>query len=378
MSKLRYRQILTKHGLITTPAFLPDATYGSINSVSFADAKSAGVEEIVTTTLHLELKLGADYISKFGGLHKFFNWDRPILTDSGGFQVFSLIHRRGNKQNKITAAGAEFVDPVTGTKYLLTPELSQEIQHKLGSDIRVVLDEPLSLEASTAANIESVVHTTDWARRAKQKFLELNSITAQEFASTPLWSNTNSPTEKASRPLLTAVVQGAGDRQLRKRSANELQEIGFDGYNFGGLPLTPEGSLDLELSEYLVNLLPEGKIRYAMGIGTPDDMIALAHMGWDIFDCVMPTRNARHGYLFVPLGEGDVDYKNYSVLHLKSERYKFSDEPIASVTHPALENVSRAYLRHLIRVKETVGFRLATLHNLQFYSQTMLSLRKSY
>lgn len=356
---MRKRIIKTSHGDIATPAFLPDATYGAINSISFDDAKAAGVSEIVTTTLHLEQKLGSDYIAEFGGLHKFFNWDRPVLTDSGGFQVFSLIHRRHNKVNYINDQGAFFKDPTNGDNKLLTPETSMQIQHKLGSDIRVVLDEPLALSASTTANKASVDRTSAWAKRSKQEFERL--IDGEALA--PV------------RPLLGGVVQGAGDRELRKRSASELIEIGFDTYNFGGMPLKPDGTLDLELSEYLVGLLPEDKIRYAMGIGTPDDIVALANMGWDLFDCVLPTRNARHGYLFVPKGEGDVDYKNYSVLHLKTSRYKMADEPIASDSHPALKNVSKAYLRHLIRIGEPAGYRLATLHNLHFYSQLMAKLR---
>jgi queuine tRNA-ribosyltransferase len=363
---LRKLKIKTLHGEINTPAFLPDATYGAVNSLSFADVASTKTEELVTTTLHLEEKLGSDYIKEFGGLHKFFNWDRPILTDSGGFQVFSLIHRNGSKDNYLTDKGAHFKNPENGKLAVLTPESSQQIQAKLGSDIRVVLDEPLSLAATAEANEESVVRTTAWAQRSRAEFLKLHELADLSGAVEEVG---------ASRPLLTAVVQGAGDFAMRKRSAEELIDQGFDGYNFGGLPLKPDGKLDLELSEYLVSLLPEDKIRYAMGIGTPDDIIALAELGWDLFDCVLPTRNARHGYLFVPLGEGDVDHKHYSVLHLKTQRYANSHEPIASNTHPALKNISRAYLRHLLRINESAGFRLATLHNLWFYQQVCAGLR---
>jgi queuine tRNA-ribosyltransferase len=365
---LRKLKIDTLHGTIDTPAFLPDATYGAINSISFDDAKSSEINELVTNTLHLELNPGSEYIQEFGGLHKFFNWDRPILTDSGGFQAFSLIHRRSNKNNFITNEGVHFKDFKTGKKYLLTPETSQQIQHKLNSDIRVVLDEPLALDADIDKNKKSVERTTKWAIRNKNKFLELNRLSKREFEAS---------TNQNQRPLLSAVVQGANDYELRKRSADELIEIGFDMYNFGGFPLKDNGELDLELSEYLVNLLPKGKPRYAMGIGTPDDIIKLAHMGWDLFDCVLPTRNARHGYLYVPQGEGDQDYENYSVVHIKSKRYAFSDEPISSIskTHPLLKNISKAYLRHLIRIKEPSGFRLATINNLYFYSSIIKKLR---
>lgn len=370
---IRKLKITTLHGDIETPAFLPDATYGSINSISFDDATESQVREIVTTTLHLELKLGADYIQEFGGLHKFFNWNRPILTDSGGFQVFSLVHRRGNRQNRITDQGAEFVDLASGKRHLLTPESSQAIQAKLGSDIRVVLDEPLALGAGDRENIDSVRRTLDWAKRSHAEFLSLSGTSAQQLVNTEIADGVYRPATL--RPLLTAVVQGAHNYDLRKRSAEGLIDLGFDGFNYGGLPLKDSGELDLDLSQYLVGLLPEKKIRYAMGIGTPDDIVSLSHMGWDLFDCVLPTRNARHGYLYVQPGEGDKEFKHYSVLHLKSERYKFADQPISSSTHPLLKNVSRAYLRHLIRIGEPAGFRLATIHNLHFYSQLMQRIR---
>jgi len=355
---IRKLKIKTLHGDIQTPAFLPDATYGSINSISFEDAASAGVDELVTTTLHLETKLGSEYLKNMGGLHKFFNWERPILTDSGGFQVFSLIHRKSSKDNFIDDSGASFKDYATGDIYKLTPERSLEIQENLRSDIRVVLDEPLAHGADESQNIESVERTTNWAKRSKNTFLQNHHWDSDE------------------RPLLTAVVQGSDSKQLRKRSTEELIEIGFDIYNFGGFPMLPDGTLDLELSEYLAGLLPKDKPRYAMGVGTPDDIVNLSRLGWDLFDCVLPTRNARHGYLYVPKGEGDKDYENYSVLHVKNLRYKHSDKPISSNTHPALKNISRAYLRHLIRIKEPAGHRLATINNLWFYSQITEKLRK--
>lgn len=364
--------IKTTHGEIKTPAFLPDATYGSINSVHFSDAKSVGVEELVSTTLHLEQKLGSDYLQEFGGLHEFYNWERPILSDSGGFQVFSLIHRRPNKNNYINDHGAYFKDPVRGDLHELTPESSLEIQHKLGTDIRVVLDEPLAFGADKNKNLESIERTTKWAERSKNQFLKLANVSKNDFDS---YSATE-PSDKPLRPLLGGVFQGSDNYELRKRSLSELIEIGFDTYNFGGLPLKEDGRLDLELSEIMADLIPEDKIRYAMGIGTPDDIIALAKMGWDLFDCVLPTRNARHGNLYVPLGEGDQDFENYSVLHLRSSKYKFSKDPIASDVPAELSGVTRAYLRHLLRIKEPAGYRLATMYNLYFYNKIIKNLRE--
>lgn len=379
MTALRNKIIKTTAGNIITPTFLPDATYGSIGGLSFVDLESTGIKEIVTTTLHLEKKLGSDYVQKLGGLHKFFNYDRPILTDSGGFQVFSLIHRRKSKLNKITDEGASFVDPVTGQKDLLTPESSLTIQHKLGSDIRVVLDEPLGMNDTPEVVESSVRRTTAWAKRSKEQYLKLLEQEGLDYSDrdTALIEGGFPDEPSFHRPLLGAVVQGGGSLEMRKRSAEELIEIGFDSYNFGGFPIKEDGRLDLELSEYLVNLLPADKIRYAMGVGNPDDIIALAHMGWDMFDCVLPTRNARHGYLYVPKGEGDKDFENYSVMHIKSERYKYADEAVASITHPLLKNISKAYLRHLLRINEAAGKRLATLHNLFFYQHIINSLRTS-
>ncbi|MFW5703187.1 MAG: tRNA-guanine transglycosylase [Candidatus Dojkabacteria bacterium] len=359
MSSLRHKTIQTSHGEIRTPAFLPDATYGSVHSLSWDDLLDSGINEIVTNTLHLELKLGSSYIEEYGGLHKFFGWDRPILTDSGGFQVFSLMHRRANKNNYINDNAAHFKDPKTGTVHVLSPESSQQIQYKLDSDIRVVLDEPLAFGATKEKNLESVKRTTEWAKRSKKEFLRLHGLSEEDFSNPEI-----------DRPILGAVIQGSDDYELRKRSAMELMEIDFDSYNFGGLPIKDDGMLDLELAHFLAELLPEDKIRYAMGIGTPDDIIKLAHMGWDLFDCVLPTRNARHGTLYVPKGQGDQDFENYSVIHIRSERYKNLH------THPALKNISPAYLRHLIRIGEPAGFRYAIMHNLRFYAEVIGKVRR--
>ncbi|MFQ5493400.1 MAG: tRNA-guanine transglycosylase [Candidatus Dojkabacteria bacterium] len=372
--KKRKLKLSTAHGTVNTPVFMPDATYGTIHNVSFKDAAAAGVREIVTTTLHIEQKLGSEYIRDFGGVHRFFGWNRPVLTDSGGFQVFSLIHRTKNKKNLITDAGASFQDFKTGDFNFLSPERSQLIQHNLGSDIRVVLDEPVIEDDSLSAIKKSVDRTTMWAEQSKQAFLKLLRLTKGDF---------DDP--KIKRPMLTAVVQGANNFKERKRSAEALIEIGFDVYGFGGLPLrnkeswrtdAPEGFYH-ELIEYVASLLPEDKVRYGLGIGTPDDLEYAYNVGWDIFDSVLPTRNARHGYLYVHRGEGDTHYKIYDVLHIKTERYKFDEGPVDSKCDcECCSTVSRAYLRHLMRIGNGAGKRLATIHNLAFYSSVMDSLRK--
>lgn len=383
--------ILTPHGAITTPSFMPDATYGTVKGLSFNDLKAVGVNEFVTTTLHLENKLDSKYISEYGGLHKFLNWDRPILTDSGGFQVFSLIYRRPNKQNRISDAGCSFVDPNSGEYSLLTPEISQMIQHNLGSDIRVVLDEPVLHEGSYAQAEAAVKRTTEWAKRSKQKFLELLQIDENEFSRTSVGSGSGlgsgkefSKPQPNPRPLLTAVIQGGNFFELRKRSAEELQEIGFDIYGFGGLPLHNSKRWNLEHPTGfhhelldLVSGLVVDKPKYGLGIGTPDDIIYCSNLGWDLFDTVLPTRNARHGYLFVSPGQGDVQQKNFDVMHIKTERYKFDESPVdAECDCECCRTISRAYLRHLLRLEDGAGFRLASIHNLRFYSRTMESLQK--
>lgn len=373
--KKRQGKIATTHGDIIFPAFMPDATYGHIQYLDWTDVANAGVRELVMTTLHLEQQLGNDYLARAGGIHKFSGWTRPILTDSGGFQIFSLIHRNPNKHNKITDAGCSFIDYATGDYNFLSPETSQIIQHNVGSDIRVVLDEPVMGNASIAAIRQSVKRTTEWARRSKAKFLELNGLTDADF---------DNPRVK--RPLLTAVIQGANRLEYREQSLNELVEIGFDIYGLGGMPLRTVKTWDLadkggfhkELLQFLAERIPADKIRYGLGVGTPDDLVFAHSVGWDIFDTVLPTRNARHGYLYVHKGEGDTEDKHshYDVLHIKNTRYAHSDASIDSkCSCSTCKTTSREYLRYLIKNKMGTGMRLATIHNLHFYAETMTGLR---
>ncbi len=367
--------IETLHGTISTPAFMPDATYGAVKALTFGDVEQAGVKELVTTTLHIEQKLGSEYIRDFGGLHKFFGWDRPILTDSGGFQVFSLIHRTPNKSNKITNAGCSFIDPATGKFQLLTPEISQIVQFNLGSDICVVLDEPVVHDGPLSQAKKAVERTTDWAKRSKQKFLELHRLTEADF---------NNP--KIKRPLLTAVIQGGNNFELRKQSADELQEIGFDIYGFGGLPLhntfswkndAPTGFYH-DLLRHVGSLVYGDKPKYGLGIGTPDDIMFCSQLGWELFDTVLPTRNARHGYLYVSSGNGDQTHIHYDVLHINSERYKADAGPVdPECDCECCRTVSRAYLRYLLKIGESSGARLASIHNLRYYSRLMAQLQTS-
>ncbi len=368
------KKIITKHGTLSTPVFLPDATYGAIKTISFEDAKKTGIEGLVTTTLHIENHIGSNFINKFGGIHKFFGWDRPILSDSGGFQVFSLIHAsKNNSQNKISDAGCSFINPLNGKPTFLSPEISQIIQYNIKSDIVTVLDEPVIHDAPLHILKKSIERNTAWARRSKDKFLELHNLTKDDFDN-----------KKIERPLLGAVIQGGNNFNLRKISAKQLIEIGFDFYNFGGMPLhnshswkndAPKG-FHHELLANVANLLPNDKIHYAMGVGSPDDIAFCIQNGWDVFDTVLPTRNARHGYIYVQKGQGDRSYNHFDVLHLKSNRYKYDNKPLdEKCTCHTCTNYTRAYLRHLIRLKEPAGQRLTTIHNLSFYTDFLAHSR---
>ncbi|KXK10154.1 queuine tRNA-ribosyltransferase family protein [Candidatus Dojkabacteria bacterium] len=373
VNNIRRATIDTPHGQINTPTFMPDATYGTVQEVSMQDLRDVGINEFVTTTLHIEQAIGSEYLKEYGSMHKFTGWDRPILTDSGGFQVYSLIHRNSSKHNQITEAGCSFIDYKTGNYNFLSPERSQYIQHLIGSDIRVVLDEPLIEDDSISKIRQSVERTTRWAQRSKKAFLEFNQLSEADF---------NNPEIK--RPLLCAVIQGASSFEYRKISAEGLIDIGFDIYGFGGMPLRGKyswkedgkaGSFYHELTSYVAELIPKDKIRYALGVGNPDNLKFAIESGWDLFDTVLPTRNARHGYLYVNSGEGDASYDNFDVMHIKSERYKFDERQIdTKLVNPAYPKLSRAYLRHLIRMKSGSGTRVATMHNLQFYTQFLNGL----
>ncbi|GAB4283581.1 MAG: tRNA guanosine(34) transglycosylase Tgt [Candidatus Dojkabacteria bacterium] len=376
------------------PSFLPDATYGSVKNLSFKDVQDTGTQGIVTTTLHIEQKIGSEYVKNFGGIKKFFGWNGFVLTDSGGWQVFSLINsKRANKKNKITELGCSFIDERTGKYNLLTPESSQVIQHNLMPDAVTVLDDPIIPNASLRERKESVRINTAWAKRSKKKFLELNHLSESEFHSTGVRLAPFIPLSELERPLIGTVVQGGEDFKLRKISAEELIEIGFDLYNFGGLPLLseitwktdyPQG-FHREMLHFVCELLPKDKIKYAMGVGQPDDIAFCVEVGWNLFDTVLPTRNARHGYLYVSEGNGDQtkEYKSlrdgktmkYDIQHLRSERYKYDESPVDSNCGcECCSTTSRAYLRHLIRIKEPAGMRLATIHNLTFYQKWMNQL----
>jgi len=360
-NKRRVGVLKTQHGDIRTPAFLPDATYGAVKTLSFEDVSKAGIEQILTTTLHMSIKPGDGYIKRMGGLHNFLNWQRPILTDSGGWQVFSLIHQSGN--GKVSEEGAEFIMPTDGKKHLLTPEESINIQANLRSDIFVVLDDPIIGSATMKENKRAVDLTIEWAKRAKAAFFKRYQLNDEKF---------DSP-EKYKRPLLFSVIQGGNYKELREKCSAALIEIGFDGYGYGGILLKDDRKTTREMLAHFAQLVPEDKVRYGMGVGKPDDVRFCVEEGFDLFDCVVPTRNGRHGYC----------YTSFGGINLKSSKYRYDNRQIdrecdceACKIRDRRPGASRAYLHNLFKAKEISCMRLCSIHNLRYYSTLLKEYKR--
>jgi len=331
--------------------FMPDATRGAVRSLTTEQLKATGTEALVTNTLHLMMNPGEKNIKKLGGIKKFMNWDGIVLTDSGGFQVFSLIHSKKWK-GTVHENGATFKSPTTGELYELTPEKSIDMQMAINSDILVTLDDcrQATLERDEAE--ESVKRTIDWAKRCRKHFDEVYGGTRE------------------TGKLLSCVVQGANYLDLRKKCAEELSEIGFDGYNFGGFVVTENGELVLEEMRAVVENTPQDKFKYAMGVGKPNDIKIVAELGYKVFDTVLVTRNARHGTLYSDdIADG--------VLRIKNAEYTLDERPIDSTCDCyTCRNHSRAYVHHLIRVNEITGLVLATIHNLRYYQRIIEDLNR--
>lgn len=345
----------TAHGDIQTPIFMPVGTQGMVKTLSpdeLVDIVDADI--ILGNTYHLFLRPGMEVIRQMGGLHKFTTWDKPILTDSGGFQVWSLA-----KLRKITEEGVRFSNHLDGAKTMFTPELSMEIQATLGSDIAMLFDEcpPYPCEEKYAA--DSLGLTTRWAKRCKA-WHEENAA-----KHVPWMQNSKSEIQNP-KQLTFGIVQGSTFADLREQSAKELVDIGFDGYAVGGISVgEPEHEM-IRAIENAVPFLPEDKPRYAMGLGTPPQMLEMIARGVDMFDCVMPTRVARHGLAYTMDGP----------IHIKNKEFEFDASPLDENTHPALQKYSRAFIRHLFRAKEMLSLRLLSLHNLHFFLRLMRQSRE--
>lgn len=360
------------------PAFFPDATYASIHSLPFHEVQEK-LKGIVVTTLHMDLIGMIDLVKKFQtegndaityrNIAKFPE-EKIILSDSGGFQVLSLIHK--HKLGKIIEEGAVFRMPDSpNKKHLLTPELSQEIQAAIGSDIRVVLDVPLMGTEEREVTVKALEQTTRWADRAKLTFKELTSKSSTESEVTY-----DGKTLQFDSPLLCAVVQGGNDLELRAESGRQLSSIGFDLYGFGGWPLDENGVFNTKIAEAFVNSLPSGSITYGMGVGTPDDIALCYKIGMTIFDCVIPTRNARHGSLFVTKGNGETAGNTFDLVRIGAQKYETDLSPIdKDCDCPTCKNYTRAYVRFLQKKKNPVGYTLASLHNVWWYLNFVESLK---
>jgi queuine tRNA-ribosyltransferase len=340
----------TAHGEIRTPFFMTIGTVGAIKGLLPEEVRELGGQVILSNTYHLHLRPGEDIVAKAGGLHKFMNWDGPILTDSGGFQVFSLSGIR-----KLTEAGVEFQSHLNGEKIFLSPEKAMEIQHKLGSDIIMCLDECPGAEQDRKYVTKSLELTTRWAKRCKERHSTLSS-------------SQSSPHSHPLSPLLFGIVQGGVHPDLRERSAKELIEIGFDGYALGGLAVGEPNEVMYEVIGETIPHLPEDKPRYLMGVGTPRDILEAVERGVDMFDCVMPTRNARHGHLFTSKG----------TVRIKREEFKEDFSPLdPNCDCYTCKNFTKAYLRHLFIAGEILSLRLNTLHNVAFYLNMMKQARQA-
>lgn len=332
--------LTTRHGDIQTPIFMPVGTQATVKAVTPEELEAVGAQIILGNTYHLYLRPGCEVIHHFGGLHRFMHWDHPILTDSGGFQVFSLA-----KLSRISEEGYAFQSHLDGgAHHLLTPEKSIETQMVLDSDIMMCLDQCLGHPAESRQVEEALALTTRWARRCKQ-----------------FWLRDGTP-----RNHLFGIVQGGMDLALRARSAAEIVDIGFPGYALGGLSVGEPKPLMLEVAAHTLPLLPSAAPRYIMGVGTPADLVDLTALGADMFDCVMPTRNARNGQLFTRCG----------TLNIANACHRDAAEPIEEgCACDTCRHYSRAYLRHLYLAKEILAHRLTTIHNLHFYLNLAKQMR---
>jgi len=373
----------TAHGEIKTPFFMPVATQGTIKHISGEDMRKLDASILLSNTYHLMLRPGEELIKKFGGLHQFMNWEKPILTDSGGFQVFSLAGNKsktGKSLVQLTNDGVKFKSYIDGRKYDLTPEESLRIQMDLGVDIAVCLDECVALPAERKYVEQSVALTTHWAAKTK-KYLE--QVKKPSYA-----RGYGVAKEKKQKhvPLVHAVIQGGLDKELRLRSLRELVKIGFDGYNIGGLSVGETAKEMYKVLDYLTPEMPDDKPRYLMGVGYPENIVEAVKRGVDMFDCVIPTREGRHGRMFawkktgrkLPMGNTCATKTFYDTIAIGNAKFAKDFSPINKDSKlPELRNLSKAYLHYLFKIKEPLGSRLASLNNLEFYLDLMEEIRQN-
>ena len=338
-SRARAGVFQTAHGAVETPIFMPVGTLGSVKSVSPEELAQTGAQIILGNTYHLYLRPGCDVVGKFEGLHGFMNWSKPILTDSGGFQVFSLA-----KLAKISPEGVTFQSHIDGSKHLLSPEKVIDIQTCLDADIMMCLDHCIKFPSTREQSRSALEITSLWAQRCRQA-----------------WQ-----TSQNDRQALFGIVQGGMFKDLRRRSAEELVQIDFSGYAVGGLSVGEPHEVMMEMADFTLPLLPQTSPRYIMGVGTPENLIELVALGADMFDCVLPTRNARNGQMFTQSG----------TINISNSRYKDDTDPLDSrCPCYTCRNYSRAYLRHLYLSRELLAYRLNTIHNIHFFISFIKRMR---
>lgn len=339
IGKSRLGRLITKHGTVNTPAFMPVGTCGTVKAMMPESVKATGAEILLGNTYHLMLRPGADLVEKMGGLHKFMNWDKPILTDSGGFQVMSLSGLR-----KIKEDGVTFSSHIDGRKYFLSPEESIKIQHKLDSNITMCMDECTPYPSTYEDCAKSMRMSMRWAKRSKDAFIDRDGYG------------------------IFGIQQGNVFRDLREESAEALKKIGFDGYAIGGLAIGEGQEKMFEVLDYAPQMLPEDKPRYLMGVGRPDDIVGAVLRGVDMFDCVMPTRSGRTAQAFT----------KYGSINIRNARHKEDSRPLEEGCDcPLCKNYSRAYIHHLQKCNEVLGIMLLTWHNVRYYERLMQGLRNA-
>jgi queuine tRNA-ribosyltransferase len=335
--------VRTHRGEIRTPAFMPVGTAATVKAMRPEEVRAAGADIILGNTYHLMLRPGAERVAKLGGLHKFMGWERPILTDSGGYQVMSL-----SELTKVTEEGVSFASHLDGTRHMLSPERSIEVQRLLGSDIVMQFDQLVPTTSDQKAQREAMERSIRWAKRSREEF--------------------DRGDDHAERAAIFGIQQGALDEQLRRHSAEALIDIGFDGYAVGGLAVGEGQEAMLGCLDFAVGMLPADKPRYLMGVGKPDDIVEAVVRGIDMLDCVLPTRSGRTGQAFTADGP----------LNLRNARFAEDPEPIEpGCPCPACTTFSRAYVHHLVKSGEILGAMLMTQHNLWFYQRLMQGLRDS-
>ena len=351
------------HGQVHMPVFMPDATLGVVRAVDATDLATCEIQAVVMNTFHLMQRPGSSTIHALGGLHQMSAWQHPIITDSGGFQAYSLIQQNA-RFGSMNDDGITFKPEGAERKFHLTPEKTIQLQLSYGTDVVICLDECMHVDAAYELQTISVKRTIDWAKRCKKEFLRL---VKQKHLT------------EAERPLLFAVIQGGGSHELRKQCAQELLEIGFDGFGFGGWPLDKQGHLLSDILAYTRELVPMQFPMHALGVGHPLNVVECTKLGYGMFDSAMPTRDARHCRLYAFTHETALEDKWLTYIYANDDKYIKSDAPVSRFCDClCCTNYSLGYLHHLFKINDTLFFRLATLHNLRFMTQLTRRLREGY